>query len=617
MIYRENDANAPRLQTDSLFFDPDRRYAYTTEADRLTRLVERTQLLDTSLWRLFVDQFRRTPDSDGGGDWLGWRCEFFGKLMRGGCFVYTYTKNETLLQCLTDAVRDMLATQDAQGRFSTYTKETEFSNWDVWGRKYVLLGLQYYLEICSDVTLCDEIIDAMKRHADYILCRVGAGEGQIPITATSRHWDGLNSSSLLEPIVRLYSITKETRYLDFAKHIVDCGGIQNGNLIELALEDACPPSRYPVTKAYEMMSFFEGVLEYYRVMGQALYRLATERFAHKIMTEEISVIGCAGCTHEIFDGAAVRQTDPTANTVMQETCVTVTWMKLCFQLLCLTGQSTYADEIERSAYNALFGAVNTEGVAARSSMSEIRYALPFDSYSPLRAGIRGAEVGGFMKMENGKAYGCCAAIAAAGLGVFQNGSVLTSRRGLALCFYQNGTVDTRLWDGTAVTLAIETSYPADGKIVLKVFPEKESAFSLLLRVPAFSQKTTVSVNGEALFPCASGFLEISRLWKKGDTVTLTLDVSLRVQQQNGYVCFLHGPLVLAADARCGVDVEAPVAIIAGNKIEASSYSPSFSAMLARKIRLADGTQLPLVSYADAGKTWSEDSKMAAWLKRKA
>ena len=47
---------------------------------------------------------------------------------------------------------------------------------------------------------------------------------------------------------------------------------------------------------------------------------------------------------------------------MQETCVTVTWIKLCYQLLRITGDSVYADEIEKSVYNALYGAVNTEKV---------------------------------------------------------------------------------------------------------------------------------------------------------------------------------------------------------------------------------------------------------------
>ena len=93
---------------------------------------------------------------------------------------------------------------------------------------------------------------------------------------------------------------------------------------------------------------------------------------------------------------------------MQETCVTVTWMKLCGQVLCFTGDPVFGDAMERSLYNALLGAVNTRMVP-RDPLSPGGW-LPFDSYSPLRAAPRGQAVGGRMVMEDNTIYGCCAAI---------------------------------------------------------------------------------------------------------------------------------------------------------------------------------------------------------------
>ena len=46
-----------------------------------------------------------------------------------------------------------------------------------------------------------------------------------------------------------------------------------------------------------------------------------------MFASDITVIGCAGCT--LFDHSAVRQLDAAEKGVMQETCVTVMWMKLC------------------------------------------------------------------------------------------------------------------------------------------------------------------------------------------------------------------------------------------------------------------------------------------------
>lgn len=70
-------------------------------------------------------------------------------------------------------------------------------------------------------------------------------------------------------------------------------------------------------------------MEYYRVTGVEEWKLAVIRFAKRVFASDITAIGCAGCTHELFDHSAVRQLDAAEKGVMQETCVTVTRMKLC------------------------------------------------------------------------------------------------------------------------------------------------------------------------------------------------------------------------------------------------------------------------------------------------
>ena len=50
---------------------------------------------------------------------------------------------------LKETVLDMLTTQDEGGRFSSYTADREFFSWDMWGRKYVMLGMIYFIDICK------------------------------------------------------------------------------------------------------------------------------------------------------------------------------------------------------------------------------------------------------------------------------------------------------------------------------------------------------------------------------------------------------------------------------------------------------------------------------------
>ena len=380
------NAHWNRRLTDVLFAPTAGSGSYGGKAGLSTHCIEEEQLLDPALWALFVAQFRiGTVD----GHDLGWRSEYWGKMMRGACFTYASTQNETLYGVLENSARDMLTAKDELGRFTTYSTNREFRGWDIWGRKYVMLGFQYFLEICKDEILSAEILSAVCRHADYLIERIGPEkDGKLPITKTSSHWQGLNSSSILEPFVLLYNLTESKKYLDFAKYIIEEGGCEHFNIFEAALEGKTYPYEFPVTKAYEMISNFEGILEYYRVTGEEKYKTMAINFARLVMESDITVIGCAGTTHELFDHSAVRQFDPAFDGIMQETCVTVTWMKFCHQLLCLTGDTVYADQIERSVYNALLGAINYNHHVCKGQ------EFSFDSYSPLLNGVRGVLVGG-------------------------------------------------------------------------------------------------------------------------------------------------------------------------------------------------------------------------------
>lgn len=416
----------------AFFFDCRNEFQYSDFIDKTIRYIETVQLTDVELWDRFVRQFRENADSD-----AGWRCEYWGKTMCGACLVYSYTKNKNLYCILRKTVLDIMDTQDCFGRISSYELNREFDGWDIWGRKYVLLGLQAFLEICTDECLSSDIVSCMCRQADYIIDKIGdANNGKLPITSATRHWRGLNSSSILEPFVRLYNITGEQKYLDFAGYIVSCGGTDVVNVFDLAYQDELYPYQYPVTKAYEMTSCFEGLLEYYKATGIEKYKTAIINYANKVLESDFTIIGSSGCTHELFDHSAVRQANTTNGAIAQETCVTVTLMKFFYNLTLLTGDTKYIDAFEISMYNAYLGAVNTEGVVEPTLKKEhpdwSTEPLPFDSYSPLTAGTRGNKIGGLKLMSDKHYYGCCAAFGAVGCGLIPKMNLLSYSKGFAL-----------------------------------------------------------------------------------------------------------------------------------------------------------------------------------------
>lgn len=595
-------------------------YAYTGIENRMVKFIEQVQLKDKALWKLFSDQFIGCADTHD----CGWRGEYWGKLMRGACMTYQYTHDEELYKILESTVCDMLENADENGRFSTYSISAEFGGWDMWSRKYVLLGFLYFYEICIDTELKSRVVSAMKGHLDYIIAHVG--EGKMNICDTSPVWQGVNSASILEPVVMLYNITGDKEYMDFAHHIVNSGGAKEYSIFETAYEDKLLPHEYPVKKAYELMSCFEGLIEYYKVTKEEKWKKAAENFAERLIESEITIIGCAGCEHECFNNSALMQTYTKYDGLMQETCVTVTWMKLCYKLLCLTGKSIYADEIEKSAYNALYGAVNTEnstnGKDTLFDMSWFREvhkvhtakygAQPFDSYSPLRLGTRGRAIGGFRPMRDNSVYsGCCIAIGAAGLALVPLMSVMRDDEGIKFNLYPNGSVECDDFRAD-----IRSAYPVDGNVEIVIACDTNKAIKL--RIPYFSNKTLIEVNGEAAqYTLQNGYAVIDRSWSKGDIINIKFDVNPRMlkgmknpedSDSEKHIAFMYGPLVLARDERISAVGNA---VKFGDELSFTLADKSnIDAMCRIDINTGKET-VRMIDYASAGKVWGK--AMEAWL----
>lgn len=595
--------------TDNLSIPAPDSWSYSGAFDQAVRFIERHQLLDAALWTRFAEQFTRPSDDQD----LGWRCEYWGKLMRGGAMVWVYTQSPELYRQLEAAARSMLKNAGPDGRISTYSREAEFQGWDIWGRKYVLLGMEYFYDICAGEDMKAELLTSLRAQADYILAYFGPGKADL--RKASCHWEGLNSSSLLEPVVRLYNMTGEQKYLDFAGYIVGLGGIQSANIFELALEDELDPWQYPVTKAYEMMSCFEGLLEYARATGEEKWARAAVNFAHRVLSSDITLIGSAGCTHELFDHSRLRQADPAFTGIMQETCVTVTWMKLCGQMLRFTGDPVFGDAMERSLHNALLGAVNT-GMVPRDPLSPNGW-LPFDSYSPLRAAPRGQAVGGRMVMADNTIYGCCAAIGAAGFGAAAQHSALNAPKGAAVNLYFPGDLTLQTPGGNRLSVHIDTTYPVGEDITLTLSLNGPEAFELSLRIPGWCGAPEASVNGEAV-PAAPGWLRLERLWKDGDMVRLRFPMSVRVISSSElgsgelppHLALVRGPIALAASEEFPEDdLSRPVKL--GEVRQTPASDAPFEARMVFEAALENGGRMRFADYASVGKGY--DKNIAVWL----
>ena len=400
-----------------------------------------------------------------------------------------------------------------------------------------------------------------------------------------------------------------------------------------------------------MTSCFEGLLEYYHVVGEEKHKISVINFANKILESDFTIIGCCGCTHELFDHSTVRQANTTNGAIMQETCVTVTLMKFIYHLALVTGDSKFVDAFETSLYNAYLGSINTENVIEPTILKEHSdwniEPLPFDSYSPLTAGTRGNGIGGLKVMSDNHYYGCCACIGAAGLGLVPKMALLKTEKGFAMNLYIDGNMETETVTGNKVVFRTETKYPVSGNIRIVVDVSQKEIFTLELRIPAWSKQTKVFVNGMDM-EVTEGYVCIDREWSAGDVVELELDMRTEAIYPIPYgheilmnkviwganyviptydeedpiaknhLALRRGPIVLAQENRLGYSVDEPVDI----KVESDGYVLTtipekeiapYEHMVELEVPLIDGTKMHVTDYASAGKLWNEESKMAAWI----
>ena len=185
----------------------------------------------------------------------------------------------------------------------------------------------------------------------------------------------------------------------------------------------------------------------------------------------------------------------------------------------------------------------------------------------------------------------------------------------------------RLSSGT-LALRQSTRFPQDGEVTLVLSPERPMKAQIALRIPSWSERTVVRVNGKDVDGVRSGsYCVLDREWKEGDEIDLTFDLTARIERIEGneaVAAITRGPIVLARDSRFAdgaVDeplflsdkdgivelepIEAPAPMWMAFKLTClSGYYQDWT---------ADRREIHLCDFASAGNTWDEHERYRTWL----
>ena len=230
-----------------------------------------------------------------------------------------------------------------------------------------------------------------------------------------------------------------------------------------------------------------------------------------------------------------------------ELCSAVELMYSLEKMLGITGDTGYADHLERIAFNALPTQISDDFMYKQ-------YFQQPNQISAVRAHrnfyVNDDHSGTDVVFGSLSGYPCCYSNMHQGWPKFTSHLwYATPDRGVAAMVYAPSKVTLAVGDGREVTITEDTSYPMDGTLVFTVNMKgrKSEMFPFRLRIPQWCQSPSLSLNGEALaLEEKDGVVLIEREWSDGDTIRLELPMETTTSRwHENSVAVERGPLVFA------------------------------------------------------------------------
>ena len=478
-----------------------------------------------------------------------WQGEHLGKWLHAATLAWLATRDGKLRAELERNVERLLATQLADGYLGTYAPDSTFvaqpenvplakphddmdvptdrkprAGWDTWTHRYNLYGLL----TCEAVFPNTRVVDACRRMADLLIEVYGGDGADLTKYGTRR---GISATTLLESIIMLYERTEDTKYLDFAEHVVRRMEANPGLRLMSTMRSGGSVVGPGDGKGYQLMANLLGYLRLYRCTGKREYLDTAVNGWAEIRKNHILVTGGPWTRHMSYNAnqeCFARTDDFDPWEVSVEGCCDATWIQLCVHLFEFTGQSAYLDAAEVTLYNSLHGHQHGDGIrwCYFTSPNEARPAYD-------------------------ERITCCASSMPRGMEMIAGHLV--------------GEIDGHLSIGTLApctvalggafgggTLVVDSDFPADPTTEIRFQGVSPGTYTCEFRLPAGTALSGVRVNGSSMEVTVNdrGFHELRRRWDSGDVLAIEAEYELNLHVQDGergqqWVAFTRGPIALA------------------------------------------------------------------------
>ena len=383
-------------------------------------------------------------------------------------------------------------------------------------------------------------------------------------------------------LCKLYLATGDEKYLRQAKHFLDQRGTkeaadkhpndkvfaQSGALVkakEMGAPGAYNQNHLPVTEQREAVGhavratyLYCGMADVAALTGNADYVKAIDTIWDNVVSKKLHLNGSVGARHK---GEAFGENYELPNeTAYLETCAGIGLALWNQRMFLMYGDAKYVDVLELGLYNGILSGVSIGG-------DEFFYPNPL------------ASRGGY---KRSKWFGCscCPVNVVRFIPQIAQFAYATKGNSAYVNLFVDSDAKLKLGNGE-VRLSQKTAYPWSGESRIEIADIDNSQltthnFQLNVRVPGwcvgrlvpsdlYTQTVPgslgdfkVSVNGEPVeVKPVKGYCVIDRAWRKGDVVTVSMNMPVRrvranenVQSDKGRLAVMRGPILYCAE---GVD----------------------------------------------------------------
>ncbi|MCL2388159.1 MAG: glycoside hydrolase family 127 protein, partial [Defluviitaleaceae bacterium] len=395
-----------------------------------------------------------------------------------------------------------------------------------------------------------EFLNIMRRNADLICQRFGAGEGQVR---------GIAGHQEIElALYRLYKATNEPKYLETAKYFLDERGKSPSYFDEeLASRDwshwgvksenrEYAQNHLPVREQTQAVGHSVRAVYMYTAMaaiaaetGDVGLLNACRTLWANIVNKRMYITGGIGSTHHLESFTA--DYDLPNDSAYAETCASIAMVFFARKMLEIEPKGEYADIMERQLYNGVLSGMQMDG-------KRFFYVNPLEVV-PDVSGVLPDYKHALPKRPEWFGCACCPPNMARLITSLGQYAWSENEKTIFSHLFINGTAEFKIAGG--VQIDTQSDYPWENTIWYNVTPSTAEQFTLAIRIPAWCEKWDLRINTEVISAeIRDGYAYITRTWNAGDQVAITFSIepqriyaNTKVRANANCVAIMRGPIV--------------------------------------------------------------------------